>query len=170
MVVLFKYIFLLLTAFCIFIYTIGCGNDSTSTPGGANEKNGQNTQNQQNTLDILYIIRDRKQKKRILYVDKNKKTPLLTLMTPDEFCLRIKKSDFESIQKIGLSSDLQEINQLLCSNEQKLESSNSAPNCDLRSYRITHDYKLEPLNLKDPKTSSLIKKNYEASCIEFVPW
>ena len=166
MTVLFKYFFLSLMAFCIFIYTVSC-NNNTPTP------NTPSQQEKNDTLDtnILYIIREnKKQQKRILYVDKNNKTTLLTLMSPETFCLKMKKSDFDNIQKIGLSSDLKEINQLLCSNEQKSKSSNPVPNCDLKSYKITNFYKLEPLNLNNPNTIQLIRRYYEPLCFEFVPW
>ena len=172
MVVLFQYFFLSIAAFYILIYTVSCKKGDTSTPNTppSNTEDKQKNNGDTSNTDTLYIIRDKRQQKRILYVDKNKKTPLLTLMSPETFCLKIKKSDFNNIQKMGLSSDLQEIDQLLCSNEQKSEPSSTVPNCELKSYRITNNYKLEPLNLDNPNTVLLLKNNYDPFCFEFVPW
>ena len=173
MVVLFQYCLLSLAAFSIVIYTVSCGNGNTPAPPNTsplNTKDGQKSNGDTSNTDTLYLIRNKRQQKRILYVDKNKKTPLLTLMSPETFCLKIKKSDFNNIQKMGLSSDLQEIDQLICSNEQESEPSSTVPNCELKNYRITNNYRLEPLNLDDPNTVLLLKNNYDPFCFEFVPW
>ena len=179
MAVLFKYFFLSLTALSLFICTVSCSRSKTPTPDTpAPEADpppvSRPPVQQENPVtlntDILYIIRDKNQTKRIWYVLKNNSTPfsLHTLMSPDMFCVKIKKSDFNNnIQKIGLSSDMQELNHVLCSNEQ--QSDPTVPKCDLKSYRITNLYKLETLNLNDSNTIQLIKKDYD--CFEYVvPW
>ena len=173
MLVLYKYIFLSLSVFYIFMLTVSCSNENTKKTDEQNTEVPDQQQtpaasNSNNDNDILYIIRNKTQQKRILYADKNNKETLLTLMAPETFCLKIKASDFSNIQKIGLSSNLKDFNQLICSNEQKPSSTTSK--CDLRSFKITNSYKVEPLDLSDEGTNQLIKKDYESSCIEFVSW
>ena len=176
-----KYFFFpILAMFYMAIYTMGCGgsnhsnnddshtNSHTTTSNVSSPTQNRATANTNN--DTFYIIRDKKQQKRILYVDKNNQTTLMTLMSPETFCLKIKKIDFNHIQKIALSSDIKNIDQLLCSNEPKSNTSNAVPNCEVKNYRITNLYQLESLDLNDASTMQLIKKDYDPFCFEFFSW